>query len=120
MRDRETAQTKLEEIELEKNNLQELMVAIKVSHCNDPDCIIESVCVQEREGGGGEGKLTEWNSKLKELRLKELNYQKKISKLEGSLKYSQERVSVCERTISRLEEKIIMITKVRGEERECV
>ena len=45
VRDRETAQAKLEEIELEKNNLQELMVAIKVSHYNDPDCIIESLCV---------------------------------------------------------------------------
>lgn len=94
-KEREAADDKLEEIKLERNNLQELIVTLK-----------------DRKGAE---KVTEWHSKINEIRLQDLKLNRTIDRLHEQTKYLENIIKSHERTISDLEEENVNLAKEHEE-----
>ena len=93
--EREAADDKLEEIKLERNNLQELIVTLK-----------------DRKGAA---KVTEWHSKINEIRLQDLKLNRTIDRLNEQVKYFDNIIKSHDRTISDLEEENVNLAKEHEE-----
>ncbi|RMX41053.1 hypothetical protein pdam_00003250 [Pocillopora damicornis] len=93
--DREAAEDKLSELQLQHDGLQELMGTLK--------------------DGKGAAKVTEWHAKMGEIRLQDLKLNRAITRLQEELKHLENMTKVQERTISDLEDENVQLAKEHEE-----
>ncbi|PFX18289.1 Centrosomal protein of 290 kDa [Stylophora pistillata] len=93
--DREAAEDKLAELQLQHDGLQELMATLK--------------------DGKGAAKVTEWHAKMGEIRLQDLKLNRAITRLQEELKHLENMTKVQERTISDLEDENVQLSKEHEE-----
>lgn len=93
--DREAAEDKLSELQLQHDGLQELMCTLK--------------------DGKGAAKVTEWHAKMGEIRLQDLKLNRAITRLQEELKHLENMTKVQERTISDLEDENVQLAKEHEE-----
>ncbi len=67
---------------------------------------------QDGKEAGFVNKITEWHSKLGEMRLKEIQQQRAISRLEEKTRHLSEQVMTRDKDVSILEQKLVQADKV--------
>lgn len=88
-------QDKLSELEVQQINLEELIATLRDS-----------------SAGSATARLTEWHSKLGELRLVERRLIRSNQQLHEKVRHLEELVSSSERAFTKLEQELVTVTKV--------
>jgi len=92
---RETAEDKLAELELKQKSLEELIVTLKDHK--------------------GAAKVTEWHSKMNEIRLQDLKLNRTLDRTKEQNRHLENVIKSHERAIADYEEEIVQLSKLHDE-----